>query len=181
MDDDVFDFMRWEGEVKIPLVGRESWDEFLSRGTLMAMEIGAFMWGVNLSNDKQIYRQYTPFSLSSPVLGPFSVQIPGSEPRYDLGLPLKQDYDLFIQHMNRYRKVLRWNRYFYMARIAEQPGGTSVHRSMAKEVADFEALRRKWGSKIVRRDTGTGGHKKETTRKRAFDFNPIIRIPIKGV
>jgi hypothetical protein len=33
--------------------------------------------------------------------------------RYDERIPLKEDYDLSLQHLNKFRKVLRFNKYFY--------------------------------------------------------------------
>jgi hypothetical protein len=178
MDDDVQDFGFWEDQEKHALRGREEWEEFLSRGCLLAMEFGAKMWGVNLSPDIQNYRQYTPFSLSSPVLGPFSVVLPGCEVRRDEGLVLKDDYDYFIQHMNEYRKVLRVNRFYYQNRMAEQVGGVAKSRSLSRERKEFDFLVQKWGSSIVMTDRSRNGAK---SSRRAFDYNPIVKIPIRGV
>lgn len=51
-------------------------------------------------------------------------------------------------------------------------GGCSTSRNMVEEKRQFDALRRKWGSDVVRRDRSS---------KRTYDMNPILRVPINGV
>jgi hypothetical protein len=41
----------------------ENIDFFLRKYSLMANELGAKLWGINCSYDKQFYREYTPFSM----------------------------------------------------------------------------------------------------------------------
>ena len=52
-------------------------------------------------------------------------------------------------------------------------------RNREKEQQQFEALQKKWGGEIVRRDKSNKGR---TQREKVYeDYNPIIKIPIKGV
>jgi hypothetical protein len=60
----------------------------------------------------------------------------------------------------------------YDVKQAEQAGGCSTYRTSEREKEQFELLQRKWGSKIVRYDSSS---------KKGFDFNPIIKVPIRGV
>jgi len=43
---------------------------------------------------------------------------------------------------------------------------------LQKEKQQFFALQKKWGKDIIVRDKGS---------KRTFDFNPILKVPIKGL
>lgn len=77
--------------------------------------------------------------------------------------------------MNRYRRTLRVNKFYYNVKQSEQVGGCATYRNVAKEREQFELLQKKWGKKIVREDV-----KKGQVRNH-FDYNPIIKVPIKGV
>lgn len=142
--------------------------EFLNIHTEMAEDLGTALWGVNLQADPKFYREYTPFSLSSPVLGPFSVQKPSAGIRYDARLGLKEDYDLFLQHLHKWHKVLRVNRSYYKAAHITNSGGVVSFRNMEEEERQAKLLQKKWGSKIVKYDKNKS-------------INPKITSPIAGV
>jgi hypothetical protein len=103
----------------------------------------------------------------------------GNELRYDERFSLKEYYDMLIQQINRYRRVFRVNKWFYVKKGAQQKGGCAAYRNIEKEIGQIEALQRKWGYDIVKFDKGSQNHK--TTKKKNFDINPVIRIPIGGV
>jgi hypothetical protein len=181
MDDDLRAMSRWQESEKAEATPSQ-FGEFLETYTLLAQEFGVYLWGVNCLPDKMAYREHTPFSLGSVVLGPFSVHLPGSEIRYDESLPLKEDYDLFIQHMNHYRRVLRVNFWHYVNKQHAQVGGIASMRSMREEKRQFDLLQKKWGSRIVQVDTNRKGNaNKKNVGTLSHDLNPIIKIPIPGV
>lgn len=153
--------------------------DFIYRYSLLCNEWGYKMWGVNINSDTMSFRQYSPFSTNSVVLGPFGVFLKCMECRYDEALPLKEDYDMFIQNCNKYRGVLRLNGYHYICRQSEQKGGCAQYRNMEREKQQFEMLQKKWGSKIVRLDTSNKGRSKKD--RKYIDYNPIVKIPIKGI
>jgi hypothetical protein len=158
---------------------KEQFFDFLYRYSVLCEEWGYKMWGVNCNSDSMCYRHYSPFSTTSIILGPFCVFLKGNECRYDEELPLKEDYDMFIQNCNKYRGVLRLNKYHYSCRQSEQKGGCAIYRNMEREKEQFELLRKKWGSNIVRLDRSNKGRTKK--EKKYIDYNPIIKIPIKGI
>lgn len=153
-------------------VKAEDFEEFIYNGTIMARDIGAYLWGVNLNKDKRNYKHSRPFSTTGVILGPFSCHLKGTECRYDERIPLKEDYDMALQHLNRYRKILRFNQYHYDCKQSEQAGGCAVIRNYKTEKAQFELLQKKWGREIVREDRKS---------KKDFDYNPIINVPIFGI
>lgn len=141
--------------------------ELIEAGFVLACDVGAYLWGINLSADRQFYREYTPFSFISPVLGPFTAHRPNPL-RYDTRFPLKEDYDFALQHMLRFRKILRLNKYYYYCLHLLNDGGVTAVRTMDREAKQLEALQRKWGADIIRYDV------KES-------INPTIHAPLSGV
>ena len=150
---------------------------WLMKYTTLCKEFGYKLWGVNVNPDSLSFRHYSPFSISSVILGPFCVHLKNPI-RYDERLPLKEDYDLAIQHLNKYRGILRLNGYHYDAKQSKQSGGCAAIRNIKKEKEQFELLQNKWGKDIVRLDESNKGHSEKVKR---FDYNPIIKVPIKGI
>lgn len=139
---------------------------------------GYKLWGININKDALSYRQTTPFSTVSPVLGPFSCHLP-NDIRYDERLPLKEDYDIAIQHINKYRGCLRVNKYHYVCKQSKQSGGCATYRNYDREIKQLKLLQKKWGTQIVKIDQAVNQNQKRKAKK--IDYNPIIHIPIKGV
>ena len=161
------------------LVTADEFLDFIERYTILCNDFGYKLWGVNLNDDALNYKHCLPFSTKSVILGPFSCHLKGSEIRYDEKLPLKEDYDLAIQHLNKYRGILRVNKYNYVCKQSKQAGGCATYRNYDREIEQLELLQKKWGKHIVRVDKHKNNRLIKESKK--FDYNPIINIPIKGV
>lgn len=74
LDDDITHIGKWED-------GGHEWLKpegiawLLMQGFIMAEELGVLLWGINQVKDPMAYRTMTPFSLLSPVLGPFNCHL----------------------------------------------------------------------------------------------------------
>lgn len=180
LDDDFKGMYYWEHNEK-HLVQPEDFLDFVERYSILANEFGAKMWGVNVNQDKQVYREYSPFSLTNFVGAPFGVFLKGNELRYDERIPLKEDYDMTLQQLNKYRKVLRLNKFFYDVKQHKQTGGVANMRNLSMEIKQLELLQKKWGKKIVKWDNSDKSHGLKKQKNNAIDINPIIKAPIKGV
>ena len=145
---------------------------FIEKYSIMAQDMGAFLWGVNLNKDNRSYRHCQPFNTNAIILGPFSCHLKGGDILYDPAIPLKEDYDIALQHLSTHRKILRVNMYHYDCKQSTNTGGCAQYRNYSTEKRNFELLRRKWGSDIVREDKNS---------KKGYDYNPIIKVPIRGV
>ena len=77
-----------------------------------------------------------------------------------------------LQQLKHNRGILRANAYSYKVKQASNLGGCSTSRNSKSEKDQFDKLQKKWGSKIVKYDKQS---------KKSFDFNPIIKTPLKGV
>ena len=180
--DDDLQYFGYHQEKKRQRLPSEMVDIFLEKYTAQAVEVGARMWGINCNQDKQSYREYTPFSMLSYIGGPFSVHIE-SDIRYDEKLPLKEDYDMTLQHLNKYRRVFRLNKFFYVVKQGGsgtgQSGGCAVYRNVVAERDQLKALQKKWGKKVVQYDFNTRSH--NSSKVRTIDINPVIKVPIRGV
>ncbi|MDI9548343.1 MAG: hypothetical protein QM346_12175 [Chloroflexota bacterium] len=184
LDDDMRNIAYWDGEPRTDRheLPTEYLREWVDHNMRVAHEWGAYMWGVNLMPDPQAYNITCPFTVTRPVLGPFQAFRAGSGCWYDERLYLKEDYDMFIQQMNRHRKVLRLNRYFYQCKQSENIGGCATQRNMRREKEQLELLQRKWGRQIVRNDGHKDrSHRAKKSRVSTIDYNPVIRVPISGV
>lgn len=178
VDDDIKGIYHYEkskysnfGYEKV-LVTSDQFEEFIIKHTIMCKDLGFYLWGVNLNKDPLSYKHGTPINTKAIILGPFSCHLKGTEIFYDERIPLKEDYDLAISHLNRYRGILRINKYHYDCKQSIQAGGCATIRNYEREKEQFELLQKKWGKSIVRVDK---------TSKKQMDYNPIIRIPIRGV
>jgi hypothetical protein len=170
MDDDCKGVYRWDGQKKIKFDG-DQLIEFAEQMAILCEDYGFKFWGLNCVQDKGAYREHTPFGTLQYIGGPFQAHLKSSI-RYDETLPLKEDYDITLQHIKEYGGCLRINFANYDVKQAEQSGGCATYRNIQKETEQFLLLQKKWGSKIIQKDS---------TSRRKFDFNPILRIPLKGV
>jgi hypothetical protein len=171
MDDDISEVGRFgkaTGDNNWIAYDQDQFLEFLDHGCLMAEDLGTGLWGLNVSFDPRFYREYTPFALSAPILGPFAVHLASEGIRFDARLWLKEDFDLYLQHLHRYHKVLRFNSHYYKADHINNEGGQVSFRNYAEEVRQNNLLQKKWGKDIVRL-------RMEKT------INPRIYPPIPGV
>jgi hypothetical protein len=176
VDDDMKGLFLWEGK-ESRLIREEDLYRIIEKYSLMAMELGAHMWGVNCVQDKKAYREYTPFSTRVFVGGPFQAFVKDAGGlRYDEDLPLKEDYDMTLQQLYRYRCVLRVNHLFYNVKQSVQAGGCASYRNFTREREQFMKLQKKRGSRIIQRDRSSARE-----GSGIIDYNPIMRVPIKGV
>lgn len=182
LDDDVTKIYRWDSCEAYTL---ESADvlEFFEQAFILTREAGFKLWGLSVLPDKSAYRENTPFSFISPILGPVCGHLPGGGLRYDERMPLKEDYDFFLQHVNKFRGVFRFNAYQYVCDHKKLLGGCGEYRNMKVEQEQFALFRKKWGSRIIATQHVDGRHdnEKRKSRKHRFDTNPLIRVPISGV
>lgn len=182
IDDDMYGIYHFEGDKEYCYnkvkVEADEFFEFIEKYTRMCEEFGFKLWGLNLNQDALSYRQYSPFSTTAVILGPFSCHLK-NEIRYDEKLPLKEDYDIAIQHLNKYRGCLRLNKFFYDCKQSQQSGGCATYRNYDNEMNQLRLLQKKWGSKIIKIDNAKNQNQKKQSKK--IDYNPIVNIPIKGI
>jgi len=171
LDDDCRMIGRWENQKNYKF-NPEELEEFCEIHTTLCRDLGFRFWGLNTVTDKGAYREYTPFSTLQFIGGPFQAHLKDSEIRYDTNLPLKEDYDITLQHILQYGGVLRVNYAHYDVKQAEQTGGCATYRNLEREKEQFFALQKKWGKDIIKRDKSS---------KKSFDFNPVMKVPTKGI
>lgn len=178
VDDDISYIGCYEG-LQLKKLEKDEILPFIEKYTILCDDFGYKMWGVNLNSDPQCYREYTPFSTTSVVLGPFSCYLKGNECRYDEELPLKEDYDMSLQNLNKYRGILRVNKYHYSCEQSTNKGGCAAMRNIEREKEQLMMIIKKWGSKIVKNDMSDRSHSSD--KKKKIDYNPVVKVPIKGV
>jgi hypothetical protein len=176
VDDDLKGVYNWENSSK-KLIEKNEFMAFLEKHTILCKEFGFVLWGLNVNEDKQTYKEFTPFNTTNFIGCPFHCTLKESSLRYDERMPLKEDYDMTIQQCNKYRGCLRLNNYFYNAKQSKQVGGAASVRNFEEEKRQLKLLIKKWGSKIVKIDK----RDRSTKDSRKIDYNPKIYLPIKGI
>lgn len=171
LDDDCSSIGRWQEQVKYKL-NQSELNEFCEIHAQLCFDYGFKFWGLNCVTDKGAYREYTPFGTLQYIGGPFQAHLKDSKIRYDENLPLKEDYDITLQHILKHGGCLRVNYANYDVKQAEQAGGCATYRNIDREKQQFLMLQKKWGKDVICRDKGS---------KRSFDFNPVLRVPLKGI
>lgn len=171
VDDDNKGIGRWENQ-KYKIFNADELFEFCESLTILCNDFGYYSFGLNCVIDKGAYREHSPFSTTKFIGAPFHGIMKGNECIYDEEIPLKEDYDWTLQNLKKYKGLLRCNFASYNVKQAEQKGGCSSMRNLKEEERQFILLQKKWGSKIIQQDKKS---------KRSFDFNPILKSPIKGI
>lgn len=143
-------------------------DALLRNGFQMCRDLGTVMWGINVQSDPKFYKETSPFSMLSPVLGPFQAFC-NCDLRYDERVYLKEDYDMSLQVLQKYHKILRFNMYYYMVNHFNLPGGVVSYRTKQKEIDQIDLMIKKWGKSVVKSNLAKN------------DLNPIIKVPLKGL
>lgn len=168
IDDDVKGLYRVENR-KWELM---TWQEVAEKTEQWAQEayhLGTPLFGVNTNNDRGSYREYSPISFLSPILGSFFGIIKlDNDIRFDERLSLNEDFDYYLQVIQKHHRALRWNKYHYKAAHIKGLGGCCSYRTVDAEKKQAEIMLRKWGSDVVRYNF-------------ARSTNPIIKTPIRGI
>lgn len=172
LDDDINYFGYYEKLILHKALGDQMY-QFFDDMFRMTEEMGTGLWGLNLQSDKKFYREYSPFSLSSVVLGPCFGIIRDKDLRFDPRLELKEDYDYALQVLLKKRKVFRNNKWHYSADHVTKKGGCASYRNRDLEERQATLFQNKWGSKIVKI--------KRKTQNGNVSINPVVIAPISGI
>lgn len=179
MDDDVSSCQRFIVAengfgYKRKTIDKDEFKLLCEKYALLTYEWGLGAFSFNNTNQPMSFSHFKPFQTHALSLGPFVCHV-RNELRYDENLPLKEDYDMFIQQQNRYRGMLNIRSIYYNADIGVGAGGTATRRTVDREKEQQKLLIKKWGNKIVK-------PKKENSRKKLYGaLCQDINIPIKGV
>ena len=119
--------------------------QMVEKYSIMAKDLGAKFWGLNINPDQRCYHHNTPFSTKSYIGGPFRCHLKGSRCRYDERLFFKDDYDMTLQQLNMERVVLRVNAYHYICEQSTNVGGLAAYRNRDREYEQCDMLIKKWG------------------------------------
>jgi len=181
MDDDIESIDMWvmrENKFnKLGLINSEL-ERFLDVGFNMCLEGDFKLWGVNCIADRGAYHEYTPFSFTSFMSGAMHGHV-NNGLLYDEKIPLKEDYDMCIQVCDTYRRLLRFNFVTLNKKDHKNKGGCAEMRTMDREKDQLRLLINKWGNEIIKNDKNND--KVRQKKKKDMDFNPIVKIPIRGI
>lgn len=141
----------------------EDFMAFVEKYSIMAEDLGAKYWGIAPNPDPMVYRHFKPFNTICFVGGPFQCFLKGNRCWHDERLPLKEDYDMTLQQINKERVVLRVNYYHYYCEQSTNKGGCATYRNLIREKEQFELLQKKWGGDCENRPWGKERNEKGTS------------------
>ena len=175
IDDDVYEISYWENRKENYL--RRKFDsqlleEWLERGFELCEGFGCKMWGLMQNTDDRSFKENLPFSLTNIILGPFQAHTE-HDLLFDERMGTKEDYDMSLQQLNKYKKVMRWNKFAYDCEHGDNKGGIVSYRTMEKEKEWCGAIEKKWGRNIIKYP--------ENPKKMGDLLNGKVFVPIRGV
>ena len=178
IDDDVSKLVYWDNRRNGKTYLRDDlpkdllldvFNEFIS----LAEQFEVKMFGISQNTDDRVHKESEPFNLTNIILGPFQGHLE-HDLNFDERVGTKDDYDMSLQQLNKYRKILRFNKFAYECNHGNNKGGIVSYRSKNKEIQYCEAIMKKWGTNIIKYNIPP---KKMTDLLNANNVN----IPIKGV
>ncbi len=146
--DDDMSGVHWFYKKERLLLDIDQLDCIITRHFEIAEDLGIKMWGLNILPDPIAYTTFKPYNFNKPILGPFTATL-DMDLRHDPRLTLKEDYDMFLQVMHKYGKVMRCNFLSYQVDHQKMRGGCQTYRTIEKEREQNLLLQKKWGSEIV--------------------------------
>jgi hypothetical protein len=177
IDDDVSELRYWDVRDQDDYLSSRFPSELLPRlfrqMVDVAEEFGVKMFGVAQNKDDRSYREFMPFSLSNIVLGPFQGHLDHNL-RFDPKVGSKDDYDMALQQLNKYKKVLRFNKFAYDCDHGDNSGGIVSYRTQEKEVEWCKQIMVKWGKSII-------SYRIPPRSKTDLLNAKSVNVPIKGV
>lgn len=164
---------RKDGEHKPKTLQPVQLDWFFRHSADMAEQFGARMWGLAQNEDNRIYKEFQPFSLAKVSLGPVQGHL-DHDLLFDHSVGTKDDYDMAIQQLNKYRVLFRWNKFHYICEHGDNAGGIVSYRTKDREIEYCKRIMVKWGKKIIQYQI--------PPRKMADLLNAKkVNVPINGV
>jgi len=151
MVDDDLKAVRWTVDRQLVDLSVDEIYHVMVNSFMMCEDADIGLWGMNLLEDPMAYSINKPIQFARPILGPF-FGILDQELRYDESIPLKEDYDYFLQSLRKYRRCLRFDYLSYYVDHQKLPGGCQEIRTAEKEKEQNRLFQEKWGSKIVRKN-----------------------------
>lgn len=149
MDDDVTGLFELRGKGRenlIKMTGAEL-DSFIQKGFDTCIRNKTNLWGVYpVCNHFFMSQTIVPHGH---VVGMFMGIVVGPE-RFNPDLNSKVDYEFTIQHILRYKKIVRYNYVCVKGKYASNKGGLQTVRNAEREEAEVQYLLQKYPQFVVR-------------------------------
>jgi hypothetical protein len=137
------------GEHRRKVLEKERVMAFFDMSFKVLSDVGGKMFGLSQNEDNRIYKEFLPLSLSKIALGPVQGHL--NHPlMFDEAVGTKDDYDMGLQQLRKYKILLRWNKFHYICQHGGNTGGIVSYRTKEKEIDYCKAIMMKWGKSIIK-------------------------------
>lgn len=141
-DDDLRGVRWWDGDHKIAYRPTDAAISLISG----ARKHGCHLAGGAVTDNTFFFK--SDVSLNLYIRDGFTATSPDSPLRYDENLKLKMDYDMVLQHLDKYGRALRINRLMFLFQQRTNRGGCQQYRSPEEEAKAVAYLKEKWPGKL---------------------------------
>ncbi len=179
LDDDITQIGYFENTLK-HIMSPEVLKRTIVHCFQLASECEVRLWGINQNDDPMAYRICTPLSFLAPILGPFNGHL-DPELRYDETVFGKDDYDFWLQNIQKYHKTLRFNKFHYLHDHGKKSGGFVSMRTRERELMGGERMVQKWGPKVFRIGGSTNPKSNKKINPNGNILNSLAKVPINGI
>ncbi len=184
LNDDIGWIGYHDGDRRYVRLEPDEFSDWVKMAFDLAEEWGCPAWGINCVADPINYYQYRPISLTNMILGPFIGHLE-HDCLYDESLFMKEDYDMCLQLLRKYKKILRLDKFHYKrpndsdyrnekGEGKESAGGSVGMRTLNLELAHAKRIMEKWGSDVIR-------YNLNPKRSREILNAAKVNVPIRGV
>lgn len=177
IDDDVPHLMvfdkRSKGNYLCEKLDGKILDEVFEHMVDMAREFDVRLFGLAQNMDNRVYKEFLPFSLTSIILGRFQGHME-HDMVFDDRVGTKEDYDMSLQHLLRYKKILRFNKFAHMVPKDDNRGGIVATRTQESEINYCKQIMLKWGRDIIE-------YRLPPTKLTDLLNAKKVNVPVKGV
>lgn len=154
MDDDFFKFVSLIGGQHKEIEDVGILEEVIERMFIMARDAGTRVFSFQQTADVRRYNPNEPFSLFCALkMGTYGMVLDDGY-LYDNRFSLKQDMDLSLDTLLKYRFFIVDNRYSFVYKpTMGNVGGCGEYRTTELEKKMIELLERKWGKSVISTST----------------------------
>lgn len=145
-DDDIYEVVSLVGYRPRRITDPDAIFRIIHNVAYVCDELGLKLFGYTQIPKPLYAPDNRPFAFCSIVMGAFGII--DRELSYDMNLVTREDVDLTLQALSKYRVNLIDTRFCFNGEAWDNPGGLQSLRSQEQEAKDMAYMKQKWGAHV---------------------------------